>query len=479
MYQTIEDIEAAIRLRPTEIQFIENPSKELCLLAAASSTCPMSSTHCLQYIEQDEDVCFEAIKALPTAIRYINNPTKEMIELAVSLDGFAIEHIKEQTEELAWLAIKPTPRAIISVINPTEQMIEYAVMNDPGTFIDLLSRNPKLEQVEHLCKYVVFKEPSLISFFESPSYELMETAIRTNPYNAIVNIKNVPEELAYLAWTLNSECIKYLKNATFEQYEKSVKDNCHTISCVPEHWITEELSWIAIKGDPSNIKYVNPTEEMCQYAIDHGTKSYILKHIPKQYLTEERILTYLQKVPIAIKHIEKTEERCFVAVKLNGRVLNYIENQSIELVSEAVKQCCYAIEYAKVVNDQICHDVIKKDPMCVRWLVDRCSDDLIELAVQMEPWTILYLPEKYHHLCPNPRIHKLVKLRNPIEDDIKRWPWAIVLVPHDKRDDDIIYECVQKVPMIIREIGFRAFWNNLMNIPGILDHIFLEYVDFS
>jgi len=99
----------AILLSNSEnLQFIENPTKELCLFAVSING------KAIKYIEnQKKELCLIAVKKTPLALKYINNPSDDIICTALRKNWKAIMCISRgrQTLKHARIAYEQNPDA--------------------------------------------------------------------------------------------------------------------------------------------------------------------------------------------------------------------------------------------------------------------------------------------------------------------------------------------------------------------------------
>lgn len=128
------------------IQYIENPSKDVCLAAMRKNATAAQyisenikmdiwSTHhhiggggLIKYINNPpKDIQEFAVKQCPNYIKYINDPSVELSILAVKRDGLVLKHIKNQNTEICLAAVKQNGNAIKYVKNKTEEIKNAAI----------------------------------------------------------------------------------------------------------------------------------------------------------------------------------------------------------------------------------------------------------------------------------------------------------------------------------------------------------------
>ena len=65
---------------------------------------------------------------------------------------------------------------------------------------------------------------------------------------------------------------------------------------------------------------------------------------------------------------EQTREMCLIAVRKDGRELEYVIEQSEEICLEAVKENCRALEYVKEQTEEICIEAVMSSPYALRYV---------------------------------------------------------------------------------------------------------------
>lgn len=99
---------------------------------------------------------------------------------------------------------------------------------------------------------------------------------------------------------------------------------------------TDKLIMDAVKLNSRCIKYVkNPSYDLCLRVV--STNGICIKYIPEEYKTHELCMMAINNCPGAIKFIkEPHEDVCIVAVKNYPSLLKYIKNQTDKICIEAI-----------------------------------------------------------------------------------------------------------------------------------------------
>lgn len=123
--------------------------------------------------QQTQEMRLEAVKARPYNIKYIENPNIDLCMAAVSEDGRAIKHLRNPNEQVCKAAISQTERAWVYI--KTGQDVWFSLMKQGG---DALKYAPNEYKDFGFCAYALQHNPkALANVPESVmSYELCEKA---------------------------------------------------------------------------------------------------------------------------------------------------------------------------------------------------------------------------------------------------------------------------------------------------------------
>lgn len=184
----------------------------------------------IQFMEQDEDLCWLAIKANGENIQYVKNPTEEMIICAIE-NSMEVPDIcfNNQTDEIKEALIRAN--CFVAVENPTEEQ----------------------------CIKAIKQHADNIRYIKNPSEEMCMLAVQESPLS-IGEISNPSEIVRLAAVTLDGFALSRFSEQTEEMCLIAVKNNCRSRLFVPilryaKHQ-TLEVCMAAIKNDPRSIDYI-------------------------------------------------------------------------------------------------------------------------------------------------------------------------------------------------------------------------------
>lgn len=210
------------------------------------------------------------------------------------------------------------------------------------------------------------RTPTSIQYFPNPTVDEQKAAIkaqgevdREGIFELVDMIPDIDQEVLDSTLDINGNCLKMIKDATYEQMTRAVARDGSAIEFVedPDH----TLQVLAIQDAEANAGLIqNPTYELVAMMIAKNPYSIEwIKHPHRdhqEYVLKERPddgIHYLQEIDedIAIRHIQsnpeqielmvhQTEECCWAALNEDGRLIKKIRNPTPEMVS-----------YAKLVSD--------------------------------------------------------------------------------------------------------------------------------
>ena len=143
------------------------------------------------------------------------------------------------------------------------------------------------------------------------------------------------------------------------------------------------------------------------YVDNHKFKANKI-HLDKRYTIEQHPLWKYRKddVKRLIKFMpyyftiieEQTPEIILEAVKQNGLDLEYVINQTFELCLEAVKQNGMALQYVKLQTQELCMEAVKQNGMALQY-VKLQTQELSMEAVKQNGYAIQYIKKQTDELC--------------------------------------------------------------------------------
>jgi hypothetical protein len=158
---------------------------------------------------------------------------------------------------------------------------------------------------------------------------------------------------------------------------------------IPENFKTINICKKAVFVIPSNIEQIlNPSEELCLYVIKRNPNT--LENIKKEY---------------------QTEKICKYAVSLDGRVLKYVSEQTLEICEAAVYQTIEAFLRVKYQSTKMAMHVVSKCGGMLSMVYDHLkTPDMCKIAVSSCGYAIEYVPIE----LKTKELYKLAVCRCPI-----------------------------------------------------------------
>lgn len=345
----------------------------------------------MEIISEREQI--RLVKQSPDNIINIDNPADFVKNLAIMLDPNVIEYFEDQTEELCMLALRVSKsgfRVISNIRNPSHAVCEYIIRNMPGDF-----------------RYI--NKDSLTP-------DLILLALQINPYD----IENVPVDMitqemfdfcvrekkdAFLYaperfWT-DQIWLDYIDTLTIDDYENCTWTNArnfHVLSInfpnVMERLIEkipvairdtenplEEWCFTAIRNKPDTICCIRkPTAEMWELAtiLDPDLQKYS-ENPPLEFINS------LRDNPSIIKDLKILTPTIVDIVMLADplELLDHPMVKNFSMNTQSQYQC-----YSNRQKKDIIEYIVERNPLLVRYLPNKISDELKEKVVALNPLLI-------------------------------------------------------------------------------------------
>ena len=148
----------------------------------------------------------------------------------------------------------------------------------------------------------------------------------------------------------------------YEIYKEYVKHNGLFLQYVPKKYVTDELCILAAIENGLALQYAdNQNKQSCILAVNQNPLA--LKYVLEQHKTYELCKHAVQQDIRAFEFVTNpsriltNEEICISAVKYNGLLLKYIDNQTPEICTLAVQQNGFAIQYVKNIPSLLTYDI--------------------------------------------------------------------------------------------------------------------------
>jgi hypothetical protein len=157
-WDTELDLEKIIKINSSHIQFIQNPSEKLQLLAIFHDAISIKFINNPSYSAK-----LAAVKKDGTTIKYINDYNDEIARCAIIQSPFIFKVIKKPNYKLQRLAVKLLGLNIRYIVNPLESVQLLAVKNDGIAIRYILNPSKRVKRA------AAKTTANLISAFEKTS----------------------------------------------------------------------------------------------------------------------------------------------------------------------------------------------------------------------------------------------------------------------------------------------------------------------
>lgn len=118
----------AVKQEAYAINFIKNPSELVQIIAAEKA----EGWEIPKWVSNlCEDAALIAVTSEPHALAWMENKTHRVMLRAVSLNGWAIQHIDDPSEELQTKAVQSVLSSILVIDNARPAVIDYVCNIDP------------------------------------------------------------------------------------------------------------------------------------------------------------------------------------------------------------------------------------------------------------------------------------------------------------------------------------------------------------
>lgn len=260
----------AIKNNVEAFKFVKNKTLDFCMQAYKLNNEILRLPDFLKIVCNDINSLTDILKINGLAIQYIQNQTPELCLLAVNNNGLAIQYIQNKTPELCLLAVKNNGLAIKFIENQTEEICIEAVKHD-GTLLKFVKRQSELICIESV------KHPK---FFELDNNGIEKFNIS---YNILPLIKNLSNEIILEAVKHNGLELENvpLNMLTDEIKTEAVKQNGTSLQFINEQ--TDNICLEAVKNYGKSLRYVKKqTENICLEAVKNYPDAII--YVDKQTL---------------------------------------------------------------------------------------------------------------------------------------------------------------------------------------------------
>jgi predicted RNase H-like nuclease len=436
-----------VKTNGLDLQYIINPSKELCLEAIKEDY------GALQYIK-DPELCLEIVKENSYALKYVNEEiqTNEfLIELYNLNKEIDFDYVKLPEEKWSIKFYLCTDYSEcddeklvdkIMLKKQTKEIWDEIFKSEIYSFSEILKYMKDEFKTKELCLEVVKKRWYALQFVKEQTQEMCLEAVKQN-VTALEYVKEQTSELCLEAVKKSWYALQFVKEQTSELCLEAVKENSNAVLFVEKKYETEELYNIYIKNNLKKIKKEELNKYICDnweiknykekdlltkiifvalnngfyysgriieindsnYKIKYfdGDENLISKNVPmKVFNLNEKIKCYIKyriEPNNFLKYVkEQTPEICLKAVKQNGNALEYVKEQTPELCLEAVKENGYSLQYVKEQTPEICLEAVKKNWSALQYVKEQTPEICLE-AVKKNWSALQYVKEQTPEIC--------------------------------------------------------------------------------
>lgn len=369
------------------------------------------------------NVSWAAVENYPANLAFVPYKLMDevMIKMAVTKDGFAIEHAifkSKLTDEIFSIAVnhnggvlelvpeeRRTPELCMSAVNNNGFALEfvpealrtkdmcrlaYHSANDlGGENYQVLSYIPHSDVCLEGLKYFENSQTSASEIFRAINPELItnEMAMYAVKQDA-VNLHYVPENMRthamYLEAVQQDGMALYNvpeKERTKEIIENAIDSNYHSFRLLSDEMKTTEMCMRALDNHPFAIQYFPPdklTREACMKAIEEAKYPRILLFVPYPDI-----------------HNKVLEERCHDYSStldfLKNMNPDYMQQSTANRIFEKQPELFYNIP-DKFKTKELCEAALRKDGYYLKLIPDeKKTVELCKMAIENSPYAIPYI----------------------------------------------------------------------------------------
>uniref|UniRef100_A0A6C0EAE2 DUF4116 domain-containing protein n=1 Tax=viral metagenome TaxID=1070528 RepID=A0A6C0EAE2_9ZZZZ len=215
---------------------------------------------------------------------------------------------------------------------------------------------PKLKhQNKNLVKKVLHMIPEYIDFVKNRTVEYCRISLEKYG-DAIKYIKNPTDDDYIKIIQRDISFLKYIKNPSAKVLEYVVRNYEDALNFIPNPSI--DLIKLSLEEFPSAIKFVKQTDEICNIAIKND--------------------------PSVIRYIKnKTYDHYKLAIEMCDKYHSILVEEDPCLVEEILEYYPSLLEYVKHQSDEACTIAIKKDPSTIRFVHSQ-TPELCNLAISLD-----------------------------------------------------------------------------------------------
>ncbi len=197
---------------------------------------------------------------------------------------------------------------------------------------------------------LVKKNPQALALLTNPPQHIIDFAINEDP-NLIEFVDNPTEELIKFVLKKNPELIQYIKNPDLNVSLRLIKQDIDTF-----------------------LPLINNKDQTFYNKVIEINAKYI-RYVPKEFLSDNILNSIIEINPDILEVLDKdkqNEDLCLKAVKIKGRSLRFVLNQTFEIIKSAINNDINAFKY---LDSTICS---KEELEEIRALMKIKKDNLIK-----------------------------------------------------------------------------------------------------
>lgn len=360
------------------------------------------------------------------------------------------KHIINPSDNVSIAAIKKNKSNFYYLKNPSKSVLKFMIEKDEDVFdkyFDIFTDDEIMELIAINSK--------IIQYVKVQTYEMSELAVKIKGEN-IKYVRVQTPELCKLAiknmfeqnhqyfydQSLNIlQTLTYFDNQIVDMIV-CVKYLLHEFDYIPKRFLTEQRIIKAIETNPFVIKFINLTQDLCDYAFD---KNYnVFEYVPKEYQT----ITMIDKIINGkyykllrfincltqetcnkifgydwsnIKYIPnqfQTKDMAMMAVTKDFNNLQYcahIDRDVLGVIFKSKRDTCKKIRFnfiwhydedvlvrimkvrpgllkilsAEKQTDLVIRAALNKNGYCLEYVINK-TDEYVKLAIENQPRAVMY-----------------------------------------------------------------------------------------
>jgi hypothetical protein len=266
--------------------------------------------------------------------------------------------------------------------NPTDELKLLVLNSDP----DFYFKHFKYEQ--NFLKNAIEQNGLLIKYLKKKDLKTIIKAVKNNVLS-LDYIENKRKYILDLAIKINGLAIKYIENPTQEMYETAIKSNPYAIKYIPYEKQTEKMQiYVVNQLKEESINYITPLNDNVLKEILKIVPSYIFKIENPNKEMFKIVFSETGQLMISFDDWEKRfdDELKLMALSNDGSILKYFNNQTINEVKTAIQSYPYALQWAKIQNEDIILEAINLNPKAL-YYADRSkiTEKILDKVLEIDP----------------------------------------------------------------------------------------------